>query len=67
MDDSNLVRTPLNGFGKEWTLFIKGIVSREKLLDWSRLWNDFVQEELRDEEMNGGRYTNDNENLALVS
>jgi hypothetical protein len=47
MDDSELVRMTLKGFTKEWTSFIKGIVAREKLLDWSRLWDDFVQEELR--------------------
>jgi hypothetical protein len=46
VDDSKLVRTALKGFTKEWTPFIKGIVAREKLLDWSRLWDDFVQEEL---------------------
>jgi hypothetical protein len=42
MDDSELVRTTLKGFTKEWTSFIKGIVAREKLPDWSRLWDDFV-------------------------
>jgi hypothetical protein len=42
MDDSKLVRTSLKGFRKEWTLFIKGIMAREKLPDWSRLWDDFV-------------------------
>jgi hypothetical protein len=52
MDDSELVRTTLKGFIKEWTSFIKGFVAHEKLLDWSRLWDDFVQEELRDEELN---------------
>jgi hypothetical protein len=67
VDDSELVRTTLKGFTKEWTPFIKGIVAREKLPDWSRLWDDFVQEELRDEELNGGRHKNDDENVALAS
>jgi hypothetical protein len=65
--DSKLVRMALKGFTKQCTSFIKGIVARENLLDWSRLWDDFVQEELRDEELNGGRHKNDNENLALAS
>jgi hypothetical protein len=37
VDDSELVRTTLKGFRKKWTSFIKGIVAREKLHDWSRL------------------------------
>jgi hypothetical protein len=61
MDDLELVRMTLKGFTKEWTPFIKGIVAREKLHDWSRLWDDFVQEELQDEDLNGGRYKNDGE------
>jgi hypothetical protein len=67
MDDYELVRTPLKGFTKQWTPFIKGIVAREKLPDWTRLWDDFFQEELRDEDLNGGRYKIEDENLALSS
>jgi len=65
VDDLQLVRTMLKGFGKEWTLFIKGIMEQEKLLDWSRLWDDFVQEELQDEELNGGHQKNDDEKLLF--
>jgi hypothetical protein len=53
VDDLKLMRMTLKGFRKEWTLFIKGILAHEKLLDWSRLWGVFTQEELRDEELNG--------------
>jgi hypothetical protein len=67
VDDSELVRMMLKGFRKEWTPFIKGIMAREKLPDWSRLWDDFIQEELRDEDLNGGRHKNDDENLSLSS
>jgi hypothetical protein len=42
-------------------------VAREKLPDWSRLWDDFVQEELQDEELNGGRHKKDEDNVALSS
>jgi len=31
--------------------FIKWIVAREKLPDLNRLWDDFIQEELRDEDL----------------
>ena len=43
--DSDLVRTTLNGVSKQWAIFVEGIVSREKLPSWERLWDDFVQEE----------------------
>ena len=35
--DSKLVRIALKGFTKEWEVFVKCVVGREKLLDWSRL------------------------------
>ena len=42
VDDSELVSTMLKEFIKQWTLLIKGIVALEKLLDWARLWDDFM-------------------------
>jgi hypothetical protein len=47
MDPSELVRTTLNGFSKPWERFVRGIVAREYMPSWERLWDDFVQEELR--------------------
>ena len=44
--DSELVRIALKGFTKEWDVFVKCVVGREKLSDWSRLWDDFTQEEI---------------------
>ena len=46
-DDEELVQIALNGFSKPCDTFIKGVVAREKLPDWQRLWDDFVQEETR--------------------
>ena len=43
--DKELVQITLNGFSKPWDTFVQGVVAREKLLDWQRLWDDFVQEE----------------------
>ena len=40
--DEELVRIALNGFSKPWDTFVKGVVPRENLPDWQRLWNDFV-------------------------
>jgi len=45
--DSELVRKTLNGFGKPWESFMRGVVARESLPNWERLWDDFTQEELR--------------------
>jgi hypothetical protein len=42
------VRIALIGFTKEWEIFMKCVVAREKLPDWSRLWDDFTQEEIRE-------------------
>ena len=43
--DEELVRIALNGFSKPWDTFVKGVVAREKLPDWQRIWDEFVQEE----------------------
>ena len=45
--DEELVWITLNGFSKPWDTSIKGVVSREKLFDWQRQWDDFVQEDTR--------------------
>ena len=45
MEDEELVRYALNGFTAKWNTFVQGVVAREKLPDWTRLWDDFVQEE----------------------
>jgi hypothetical protein len=64
------VRIALKGFTKEWEVFVKCVVGREKLLDWSKLWDDFTQEEIQEgsqsryqEKVEGGA---DEENVALV-
>jgi hypothetical protein len=46
--DSALVRIALNGFTKDWEVFVKCMVGREHLPDWSKLSNDFTQEEIRE-------------------
>jgi hypothetical protein len=40
------VRIALDGFTKSWDVFVRGVVAWEKLPDWQRLWDDFVQEEI---------------------
>ena len=45
IEDEELVHIALNGFSKPWDTVVKGVVAREKLPDWQRLWDDFVQDE----------------------
>jgi hypothetical protein len=47
----DLVRMTLKGFSKKWNSFIKGVVSCEKLPDCNKLWDDFIQEEIQDEDI----------------
>jgi hypothetical protein len=67
VDETELVRTTLNGFTKQWDMFFQGVVAREKLPDWERLWDDFTQEELRVGSSQASQpKIEDEENLALV-
>jgi hypothetical protein len=43
----SLVRQALHSFTKPWAPFIQGIVAREALPTWERMWDDFAQEEIR--------------------
>ena len=44
---TELVRIALNGLPKTWENFVDGIVARENLPDWERLWDDFIQNGIR--------------------
>ena len=48
MEVEELVRYALNGFTAKWHTFVQGVVAREKLPDWTMLWDEFVQEESRE-------------------
>lgn len=45
--DDQLVGTRLSGFPKKWDGVVDGIVAREHLPNWGRMWDDFFQEEIR--------------------
>ena len=45
--DEELVWIAHNGFSKPWDTFFKGVVARDKLPHWLKLWDGFVQEETR--------------------
>jgi hypothetical protein len=62
------VRIALKGFTKEWEVSVKCVVGREHLLDWSRLWDDFTQEEIREGSQSSGQKTNGaEENVVLAA
>jgi hypothetical protein len=63
-----LVRTALGGFPKKWEVFVDGIVAREHVPSWERLWDDFTQEEIRRGSKNAGQHDGDDEeNVALAA
>jgi hypothetical protein len=47
ISEAELGRIALKGFTKEWDVFVKCVVGRENFPDWSRLWDDFTQEEIQ--------------------
>jgi hypothetical protein len=66
--DSELVRITLNDFTKEWEVFVKCVVGCENLLDWSILWDDFTQEEIRERSQSSEQKTNGVvENVSLTA
>jgi hypothetical protein len=44
---NSLVRQAMNSFTKPWGPFVRGIVAKEVMPSWERMWDDFVQEEIR--------------------
>ena len=46
--NSELVRIALKGFIKNWDVFVKCIVGKEKLPNWSILLDDFTQEDIQE-------------------
>ena len=46
--DSEFVRIALKGFTKEWGIFVKCVVGRERLPEWSRPWHDFTYEDIHE-------------------
>jgi hypothetical protein len=47
VNPNSLVREAMNSFTKSWDPFVWGIVSREVMPTWERMWDDSIQEEIR--------------------
>jgi transposase InsO family protein len=70
ISSTELVRTALNGVAKPWAVFVEGIVARENVPSWDRLWDDFVQEETRRGYVHGvgsSGVNEDEENVAFAA
>jgi hypothetical protein len=69
ISDSELVRIALKGFTEKWEVFVKCVVGWEHLPDWSRLWDDFTQEKIREGSQSSGQKGDgiDEENVALAT
>lgn len=66
VEDEELVQHALNRFTTKRHTFLEGVVARERLLDWTRLWDDFVQEESLEETFQNSNQGSE-ENVALVA
>jgi hypothetical protein len=55
VDEMELVKLALNGCTKQWATFVTGILSRDKLPNWDRLWDDFSQKDIWEESIVDGK------------
>ncbi|MCY6488144.1 hypothetical protein, partial [Actinobacillus pleuropneumoniae] len=61
VSDDKLVHMAMNGFSKEWHMFVQVVSRWHKHPDWVQQWSDFTQEEL------GLSLVNDTNNNVLKS
>ena len=47
VENEEIAMTTLNGLPRSWDSLIQGIFARRKLITFSRLWEEFSQEEAR--------------------
>ena len=52
---TELVQITLNGLPKTWESFVDGNVGRENLLEWERLWDDCIQNEIRNNHLGAAK------------
>jgi hypothetical protein len=68
ISELELGRIALKGFTKEWDVFVKCVVGRENFPYWSRLWDDFTQEEIwMGSQSSGQKEDRTDENVALAA
>jgi hypothetical protein len=69
ISNCELVRIALKGFTKEWEVFVKCVVGREHIPYWSRFWDNFTHEEIREGSQSSGNKGDgvDEENVSLAA
>jgi hypothetical protein len=68
ISEGELGRITLKGFTKEWDVFVKCVVGRENFPNWSRLWDDFTQEEIQmGSHSSGQKEDKSEENVSLAA
>ena len=60
-----MVMISLKGFIDEWKPFIKGVISKEMLTNCNRLWEEYIQEELRDKDLHPTKRADEDVALAI--
>ena len=67
VEEAKLVRIGLNGFSQQWKDFVHAVVSKENIPTWTKLWDDFIQEELRLISIHiSQQHGDDEENISLI-
>eukprot|EP00253_Pinus_taeda_P030320 PITA_30320 len=64
---TELVRISLNGLPKTWENFVDGIVARENLPDWERLWDDCIQNEIIKNHIGAAKQVEEDDNVTLLA
>eukprot|EP00253_Pinus_taeda_P031070 PITA_31070 len=64
---TELVRIASNGLSKTWENFVDGIGDQENLLDWERLWDDCIQNEIRKNHLGATKQVEEDDNVALLA
>eukprot|EP00253_Pinus_taeda_P023365 PITA_23365 len=62
-----LVRIALNGLPKTSDNFVDGIVARENLPNLERLWDDFIQNEIKKNHLGAAKQVEEDDNVALLA
>ena len=67
VSDQEMVKMTLNFLTEPWKVFVERIVAHANMPKWERMWDDFIQEEIRRGSLHETWQVEDeDENLALA-
>ena len=64
---TELVQITVNGLPSTWLNFSDGIVARETLPTWDRLWDDCIHNEIRKNQLGAAKLVEEDEDVALLA